>query len=99
MANTLTMQEGGRSESTDVLNIRNLVVKYRTFHRDVTALSGINLGIPRSTIIAVVGESGCGKSTLGYSIIGLLSRPPAVIEGGEIIFQGKDILKLKESEM
>jgi peptide/nickel transport system ATP-binding protein len=65
----------------------------------VVALSNVNLDVPRSTIIAIVGESGCGKSTLGYSIIGLLQRPPAEIGGGEILFQGEDILKLDEKKM
>jgi len=88
-----------QKNSEDVLNIRNLAVKYKTFNRDVLALSNINLDVPRSTIIAIVGESGCGKSTLGYSIIGLLQKPPAVIDRGEIVFQGKDILKLEESEI
>jgi len=83
----------------DVLNIRNLAVKYKTFNRDILALSNINLDVPRSEIIAIVGESGCGKSTLGYSIIGLLQKPPAEIDRGEIVFQGKDILKLEESEI
>ncbi len=74
-------------------------MKYRTFQRDIVALSNVNLDVPRSTIIAIVGESGCGKSTLGYSIIGLLQKPPAEVGGGEIVFQGRDILKLDESEM
>ena len=87
------------AKSTNVLQIQNLTVKYRTFNRDVAALSKINLNVPRSTIIAIVGESGCGKSTLGYSIIGLLQTPPAKIESGEIIFQGRNILGLKESEI
>lgn len=75
------------------------MVKYLTYQRDVVALSNVNLNVPRSTIVAIVGESGCGKSTLGYSIIGLLQKPPAEIGGGEIVFQGRDILKLDESEM
>jgi len=88
-----------QKNSEDVLNIRNLAVIYKTFNRDVLALSNVNLDVPRSTIIAIVGESGCGKSTLGYSIIGLLQKPPAEIDHGEIFFQGKDILKLEESEI
>jgi peptide/nickel transport system ATP-binding protein len=88
-----------QKNATNVLSIRNLDVKYKTFHRDVLALSNINLEVPRSTIIAIVGESGCGKSTLGYSVIGLLQKPPAEIDKGEIVFQGQDILKLKESEL
>ncbi len=93
------LSEQSLATDNSVLQIRNLVVKYKTYKRDVVALSNVNLEVPRSTIIAIVGESGCGKSTLGYSIIGLLQRPPAEIGGGEIIFQGKDLLKLEEKEM
>jgi peptide/nickel transport system ATP-binding protein len=87
------------SEEKTVLSIRNLVVKYKTYQRDIAALYNVSLDVPRSTIIAIVGESGCGKSTLGYSIIGLLQKPPAEIGGGEIMFQDKDLLKLEESEL
>jgi oligopeptide/dipeptide ABC transporter ATP-binding protein len=91
--------ESSQTTENSVLRIRNLIIKYKTYQRDVVALSDLNLNVPRSTIIAVVGESGCGKSTLGYSIIGLLPRPPAEIGDGEIIFQGRDVLKLEEQEM
>ena len=75
------------------------MVKYKTYKRDVFALSNVSLDVPRGTIIAIVGESGCGKSTLGYSIIGLLQRPPAVVEKGEIDFQGRNLLELEEPEL
>lgn len=87
------------SVGSPVLKVKDLVVKYKTYEKDVVALSNVNLDVTRSTIIAIVGESGCGKSTLGYSIIGLLQKPPAEIGGGEIFFQGKDLLKLDEKEM
>jgi oligopeptide/dipeptide ABC transporter ATP-binding protein len=93
------LEQGDLSDEKSVLRIRNLVVKYKTFQRDVIALTNVSLDVPRSTIIAIVGESGCGKSTLGYSIIGLLPRPPAEIGGGEILFQNKDILKLDEPQI
>ncbi len=92
-------QKNPSTSSEKVLSIRNLVVKYRTYQKDVVALSNVNLDVPKSTIIAIVGESGCGKSTLGYSIIGLLQKPPAEVGGGEIFFEGRDLLKLDEKEM
>lgn len=91
--------EQDRTTEDSVLRVKDLIVKYKTYQRDVVALSNVDLDVARSTIIAIVGESGCGKSTLGYSIIGLLQRPPAEIGGGEIHFQGEDILKLNEKEM
>jgi len=90
------------SETTNhrsVLDINDLTVAYKTFNRNVVALSNVSLDVPRATIIAAVGESGCGKSTLGLSIIGLLQRPPAMVTGGEIVFEGRDILKVREAEL
>ena len=83
----------------DVVSIKDLTVTYKTFNRNVIALTNLNLDVPRRTIIAVVGESGCGKSTLGLSVIGLLQRPPAIVGGGQILFQGNDILKMNESKL
>ena len=83
----------------NVVSIEDLTVTYKTFNRNVIALTNLNLDVPRSTIIAVVGESGCGKSTLGLSLIGLLQRPPAIVGGGKIMFEGNDILKMSESEL
>lgn len=81
-----------------VLSIENLTVTYKTFNRNVIALTNLNLNVPKSTIIAIVGESGCGKSTLGLSIIGLLPRPPAIVDG-KIMFNGNDILRMSESQL
>ena len=49
--------------------------------------------------MAVVGESACGKSVSALSIIRLIPYPPGIIVGGEIIFKGRDLLKLSEEEM
>jgi peptide/nickel transport system ATP-binding protein len=81
-----------------LLDVRNLTVKYRTSVREIVALDGVNLQVAKGEIVAVVGESACGKSTLGLSIIGLLPKPPAVIDAGEILFDGADLLKVGEGE-
>ena len=88
-----------QSISGDVVSIEDLTITYKTFNRNVIAITNLNLNVPRSTIIAVVGESGCGKSTLGLSVIGLLQRPPAIIGGGKILFEGNDILRMSESQL
>jgi len=82
-----------------LLDIMDLTVKYRTKIREITALHRINLSMKESEIVAVVGESGCGKSTLGLSIINLLQRPPALFHSGKILFNGEDLLTLKESQL
>ncbi|HUK80395.1 MAG TPA: ABC transporter ATP-binding protein [Nitrososphaerales archaeon] len=85
--------------SETLLEIRSLTVKYRTRVREVKALDGVNLQVATGEIVALVGESACGKSTLGLSIIGLLPQPPAVVESGEILFAGRDLLRLRESQI
>lgn len=82
-----------------LLDVRNLTVKYKTRVREVLAIDGVDLQVKPREIVAVVGESACGKSTLGLSIIGLLSKPPASVESGEIRLAGNDLLKLEENEM
>jgi oligopeptide/dipeptide ABC transporter ATP-binding protein len=80
------------------LEVRNLTVVYRTPAGALPALRDVSLAIPDGRIVGVVGESGCGKSTLIAAIIGLLS-PNARIAGGEIRFQGRDLLRLPAEEM
>jgi peptide/nickel transport system ATP-binding protein len=82
-----------------LLEIKNLTVSYRSAVKTIKAIDNVSLTVDRSEIIAIVGESGSGKSTLGLSIINLLQKPPAVVDAGEILFQGKDVTKLPEREM
>ena len=82
-----------------LLEVKNLTVAYRSTVKSIKALDGVSLSVGRSEIIAIVGESGSGKSTLGLSIISLLQRPPAVVDAGQIIFNGKDIVPLSGNEL
>ena len=84
--------------SNNVLTIRNLSVHYRTDRGELKAMRHINLDVPKSSIVGVVGESGCGKSTLISSIIRLLATN-ATIPNGSIEFENRDLLKLSEDEM
>ncbi len=63
------------------------------------ALDHVNLNIEEKQLIAVVGESGCGKSTLALSIIGLLARPPAVVESGVIEYKDVDLLSIPSKKL
>jgi len=65
----------------------------------VKAVDGINYDVAPGETVAVVGESGCGKSVGAMSILRLIPDPPGKNMGGEIIFQGRDLLKLEDSEM
>jgi len=82
----------------EILQIRDLEVRYYTDEGVVRAVDKVNLNVMEGEVLALVGESGCGKSTLAYSIPRLL-RPPGRIVGGSIVFRGQDLLKLPEAEM
>lgn len=82
-----------------VLEVKDLKTYFYTPDGVVKAVDGINLSIKRGSLLGIVGESGCGKSMTAMSILNLVPQPPGRIVSGEILYEGKDILKLKESEM
>jgi oligopeptide/dipeptide ABC transporter ATP-binding protein len=79
--------------SQAVLRIQDLSVSYDTERGALKALRQVSLSVPQGKIIGIVGESGCGKSTLIASIIRLLA-PNAHIDGGAIVFKGRDLLSM-----
>ncbi len=81
-----------------MLEIRDLVVEYKTSKGSVSAVDRISLEIDTGTIFGLVGESGSGKTTLGLSLLRILP-PNASIESGDILVSGTNITKLKEREM
>lgn len=80
------------------LEIKNLSVSFNTSRGKVHAVRGINLSIKKGETLAIVGESGSGKSVTAKAILGI-EAPNAIIESGEILYNGKDLLKLSEKEM
>ena len=81
------------------LSINNLCVSFQSDRGSVTAVEDVTFGIRKGEILGMIGESGCGKSTIGLSIMNLLPEKTSNIDKGEIIFDGKDLSKLKESEL
>jgi len=81
-----------------VLSIRDLSVDYVTDDGPVRAIDGVSLDVRRAEILGIAGESGSGKSTLAQALLRILP-PPAVITNGQVIFEGRDILKLDEAEL
>jgi len=81
-----------------LLEIRNLQTHFFTEDGVVRAVDGVDITVYPGEVLGIVGESGCGKSVTSLSIMRLISQPGKVV-GGEILFDGKDLLKLPEAEM
>jgi len=81
-----------------LLEVKNLRVEFRTGRETVQAVNGVHFNVNRGEVVAVLGESGSGKSVTAATIMRLLPTPPAKVVGGEILFKGRDILTLKNSE-
>jgi len=82
-----------------LLRVRDLKVHFRTDDGILHAVDGVDLHINRGETLGVVGESGCGKSVTAMTIMKLLAMPPGFIAGGEILFQGRDLVKATNAEM
>ena len=83
----------------NILEIKDLVVKYHTDDAVIHAVNGVNLTVKKGETIGLVGETGAGKTTIARSILRILQTPPAKIWGGEIIFKDEDIMQKTEKEM
>jgi oligopeptide/dipeptide ABC transporter ATP-binding protein len=81
-----------------LLEIRGLRTHFDTAGGPVKVLDGLDLDVQAGTILGLVGESGSGKTVTAYSVLRLI-RPPGRIVGGEILFEGRNLLALSESEM
>ena len=79
------------------LQVRDLKISFRTSNGKVQAVRNISFDLAKGETIAIVGESGSGKSVTSKAILGILANN-AIIEGGEIIYDGKDLLKISEDE-
>lgn len=83
----------------NLLEIKNLTVKFFTYKSVVQAIGGLNLQIQKGETLGLVGESGCGKSVTAMSILRLVPIPPGKISSGQIWFEGEDLLTKSEDEM
>jgi oligopeptide/dipeptide ABC transporter ATP-binding protein len=82
-----------------LLDVRNLRTYFRVKEGLVRAVDGVSFQLRQSETLGLVGESGSGKTVSSLSILKLLDVPPAEYWGGEIIFEGRDLLKAREREM
>ena len=81
-----------------LLEVRDLKVYYRTIWGLFRAVDGVSLNVGYKEVLGVAGESGCGKSTLVEGVLRLI-KPPGFIAGGEVLFKGIDLLKLRDDEL
>ena len=84
---------------TPLLEIKDLHVRFKIFEGELKVLNGVDMVIGEGEKVGLVGETGCGKTTTMKSVLQVLPIPPARISGGEILYRGKDILKMKPGEI
>ena len=82
-----------------LLEVKNLRTSIKTKQGYRHAVQDVSFQLNRGEILGIVGESGCGKSMTALSILKLVSSPPVYITGGEILYDGRDLLKLDKKEM
>jgi oligopeptide/dipeptide ABC transporter ATP-binding protein len=80
-----------------VLQVKNLRISFKTDNGKVQAVRGVSFDLYKGETLCIVGESGSGKSVTSKAIMGILSAN-AIIEGGQIIYEGEDLLKVSEDE-
>ncbi|MEK5040822.1 ABC transporter ATP-binding protein [Sporosarcina sp. FSL K6-3457] len=82
-----------------IVEVKNLELSFHTFAGEVKAIQGVNFEVFKGETLAIVGESGSGKSVTTKSIMRLLPKSSTEYKNGEILFDGKDLLKISEREM
>jgi peptide/nickel transport system ATP-binding protein len=87
------------AETRPLLEVRDLRTYFSVDGGELRAVDGVSFSVAPGRTLGIVGESGCGKSMTALSIMGLIPQPPGRIVGGEIRFDGVDLLKLKPAEL
>ncbi len=82
-----------------ILEVKHLKTYFHTDAGLSKAVNDVSFSVEKGKTLGIVGESGCGKSITSLSIMGLVETPPGQIAGGEILFEGEDLLKKNEEEM
>ena len=83
----------------NILEIKDLVVRYETEDGIVRAVNSVNLALERGAAVGLVGETGAGKTTLAKSILRLIQWPPGRLAGGQILYEGKDLVPMEAEEL
>src|SRR5215218_3145813 len=83
----------------NILSVNNLKTYFQTEDGIVKAVDGISFDLKKGETLGIVGESGSGKSVTNLSILRLIPEPPGKIVSGQVLFDGRDILKLAPDEV
>jgi ABC-type microcin C transport system duplicated ATPase subunit YejF len=90
---------GTREQDMSLLTVKDLHIHFHTRNGIVKAVNGVEYELEKGETLGIVGESGSGKTVCCYSLLGLLPTPPARIESGSAMFEGKDLLHMSEAEL
>src|SRR4051812_27534624 len=82
-----------------LLDVKDLRIAFKTERGQIRPVQGVSFSIYAGQTVALVGESGCGKSVTSLSILRLIPSPPGKVLGGEVLLEGRDLLKLSEPDM
>ena len=82
-----------------ILDVKALRTHFYTNEGVVKAVDGLSYHVHKGECVGLVGESGCGKSVSAMSVLRLIPYPPGIIEGGEIVFKGEDLLQVTEDRI
>jgi oligopeptide transport system ATP-binding protein len=83
----------------NLLEVKDLKVSYHTYAGEVQAVRGVDFYLNKGETLAIVGESGCGKTVTSKSLMRLIQTPGEINKTSEIIFNGKDIMKMNDTEL
>ena len=86
-------------QSDIILEVRDLCVEFQTVEGRVQAVDHLSYTLHKGEKLGIVGESGSGKSVSSLAMMQLIPNPPGRVTGGEILYKGKDLVKLSEKEM
>src|SRR5689334_5831732 len=87
-----------RDPSQRLLDVRDVYVEFHTRDGVAKVINGVSYHLDPGETLAVLGESGSGKSVTAQAIMGILDMPPARIPGGQIFYNGEDLLKMSEEK-
>ena len=82
-----------------LLQVKDLSVWFGSRRQSIRAVDGVSFDIPAASTVALVGESGCGKSVTALALARLVPVPPGIYAGGRVVFDGRDVLPMREREL